>query len=206
MRMFGCKLSKLDGTEKKITKNLTNNVPSCYTFEKYLSPITDQGSTNMCVTHAVACFLNWVTDMKLKTPNKDNKVSLDDIYTIREDKKHDNGMTIKEALHYLKHHGVKSAIGILKINDYAMVGSELIAKQAILTNGPLIIALPVYDSTRNDFWNGGELEGAHCVTLVGYDNIGFKVRNSWGRSYGRNGYWTLPYSEWNKVKEAWTII
>ena len=59
---------------------------------------------------------------------------------------------------------------------------------------------------RNDFWNGAELEGGHCVAVVGYDKNGFIIRNSWGRSYGRNGYWTLPYSEFNKIKEIWTCI
>lgn len=204
--MLGCMPSKLDGTEKKIIKNLTNKIPETYSFENFLSPVTDQGSTNMCVTHAVACFLNWVTDMKLKTSRKDNKIAIADIYAIRSDKKHDNGMTIKEALHYLKSHGVKSASGLLKIHDYAIIGSAQILKQAIVANGPAIVALPVYNSTRDDFWNGTELEGGHCVAIVGYTKEGFVIRNSWGYSYGNKGYSVLPYSEFSKIKECWTII
>lgn len=206
MRMLGCMPSKLDGTEKKITKNLTNKIPETYSFQNFLSPVTDQGSTNTCVTHAAACFLNWVTDMKLKTSRKDNKVAIMDIYAAREDKKHDNGMSIKAALHYLKSHGVKSGSGLLKINDYAMIGSELILKQAIVANGPCLVALPVYDSSRNDFWNGTELEGGHCVAVVGYTKDGFIIRNSWGTGYGNRGYSLLPYSDFSKVRECWTII
>lgn len=204
--MLGCSLSKLDGTEKKVTKNLTNNVPRCYSFQNVLSPVTNQGSTNTCVAHGLACFLNWVTDMKQKTSKKDNKISIVDIYNSREDKKHDNGMSIKEALEYAKHHGVKSGIGTLKINDYAMIGSWLIAKQAILANGPVIISIPVYDSSRNDFWNGTEKEGYHCIALIGYNDEGFIIRNSWGTSYGKNGYWILPYKDFSKVRECWTMI
>ena len=206
MRMLGCNASKIDAHDKKITKNLTNKIPNEYSFVNYLSPITDQGSTNMCVTHALACFLNWVTDMKLKTSRKDNNIDLKQIYNARSDKDHDNGMSIKEALSLARTHGIKSNVGTIKIHDFAMIGSEQILKQAILCNGPVLIALPVYDSSRNDFWNGAELEGYHCVAVVGYDKNGFIIRNSWGRSYGRNGYWTLPYSEFNKIKEIWTCI
>lgn len=206
MRMLGCKASKIDAHDKLINKNLTNKIPEEYSFVNYLSPITDQGSTNMCVTHALACFLNWVTDMKLKTSKKDNKIDLNQIYSAREDKKNDNGMSIKEALSLARNHGIKSASGTIKIHDFAMIGSMQIMKQAILCNGPVLIALPVYDSSRNDFWNGAELEGGHCVSVVGYDKDGFIIRNSWGRSYGRNGYWTLPYSDFTKIKEIWTCI
>jgi len=206
MRMLGCKASKIDASDKILNRNLTNKIPSTYSFEKFLSPVQDQGSTNMCVTYALSSFLNWVTDMKCKTPNKDNAIDLDSIYSARSDKKNDNGMSIKEALSYVRNHGVKSKSGKLTINDYAVIGSMQILKQAIVCNGPVLIALPVYDSSRNDFWNGAELEGGHCVAVVGYDNDGFIIRNSWGRSYGKNGYWTLPYSDFTKVREIWTII
>lgn len=204
--MMGCKASKIDASDKKITKNLTNIVPQEYSFENYMSSIQDQGNTNMCVTYAFSAFLNWIVNMKLKTSKKDNNVDLKEIYSIREDKKNDNGMSIKEALVYAKKHGVKTNIGNIKINDYAIVGSQQILKQAILANGPCLIALPVYNSYTNDFWNGETLEGFHCVAVVGYNKNGFIIRNSWGRSYGKGGYWTLPYGDFNKAKEIWTMI
>ncbi len=38
--------------------------------------------------------------------------------------------------------------------------------------------------------------GGHAVMAVGYDdaNEWFVVRNSWGKNWGMNGYFTLPYS------------
>lgn len=30
--------------------------------------------------------------------------------------------------------------------------------------------------------------------------------DSWGTSFGRGGYTTLPYSQFNKVREAWTLL
>ena len=52
----------------------------------------------------------------------------------------------------------------------------------------------------------GSLLGYHAISIVGYDENGFIIRNSWGKSFCDNGYTTLPYEEFNKLMEAWTII
>jgi C1A family cysteine protease len=38
--------------------------------------------------------------------------------------------------------------------------------------------------------------GGHCVLAVGYDDATqlFKVRNSWGTSWGQAGYFQIPYA------------
>jgi C1A family cysteine protease len=42
---------------------------------------------------------------------------------------------------------------------------------------------------------GEQILGGHCVVLVGFDDQceTFTVRNSWGESWGDNGYFTMPY-------------
>ena len=52
---------------------------------------------------------------------------------------------------------------------------------------PTIIPLP----SQTDSQSGG-----HAVLCVGYDNLTqlFKIRNSWGREVGENGYFYMPYS------------
>jgi C1A family cysteine protease len=39
-------------------------------------------------------------------------------------------------------------------------------------------------------------EGGHCVCIVGYNDATqmFKCANSWGTSWGINGYFFLPYN------------
>jgi hypothetical protein len=39
----------------------------------------------------------------------------------------------------------------------------------------------------------GELYGGHAVTIVGYDDRGFLIKNSWGEAWGEGGYATLLY-------------
>ncbi|WP_062429692.1 C1 family peptidase [Herbidospora daliensis] len=38
--------------------------------------------------------------------------------------------------------------------------------------------------------------GGHAFALVGYDETGFLVQNSWGPSWAGGGFATLPYDEW----------
>ena len=52
--------------------------------------------------------------------------------------------------------------------------------------------------------------GGHAVLAVGYDDQSqrFVVRNSWGRSLGQKGYFTMPYSYLltnNLSDDFWTI-
>ena len=52
--------------------------------------------------------------------------------------------------------------------------------------------------------------GGHCMAIVGYDNSkkAFKVRNSWGESWGLQGYCWIPYEYLTNVSLAsdfWVI-
>jgi Papain family cysteine protease len=38
--------------------------------------------------------------------------------------------------------------------------------------------------------------GGHAFLIAGYNDVGFLVQNSWGTTWGRKGYATLPYEDW----------
>lgn len=42
----------------------------------------------------------------------------------------------------------------------------------------------------------GRADGGHAVAIVGYTNDGFIIQNSWGESWGKNGFALLPYEDW----------
>lgn len=48
------------------------------------------------------------------------------------------------------------------------------------------------------------LLGGHAFTIVGYNEVGFLVQNSWGPKWGSNGFATLPYEDWlESAYDAW---
>ena len=47
-------------------------------------------------------------------------------------------------------------------------------------------------------------KGGHAYCLVGYNETGFLVQNSWGSEWGSRGFATLPYEDWlDSAYDAW---
>jgi hypothetical protein len=50
-------------------------------------------------------------------------------------------------------------------------------------------------------------QGGHAFALVGYTELGFIVQNSWGPSWGTNGFAILTYPDWIKHgMDAWVAV
>jgi hypothetical protein len=48
--------------------------------------------------------------------------------------------------------------------------------------------------------------GGHAFALVGYNDIGFIVQNSWGARWGASGFAVLPYDDWiANGTDAWVM-
>ncbi len=46
--------------------------------------------------------------------------------------------------------------------------------------------------------------GGHAFCIVGYNEVGFLVQNSWGAEWGHKGFATLPYDDWlESGYDAW---
>lgn len=46
--------------------------------------------------------------------------------------------------------------------------------------------------------------GGHAFALIGYNEIGFIVQNSWGEDWGAGGFAVLPYADWIRhATDAW---
>ena len=51
---------------------------------------------------------------------------------------------------------------------------------------------------------GAKVLGGHAYCLVGYNEVGFLVQNSWGTEWGKGGFATLPYEDWlDSAYDAW---
>jgi hypothetical protein len=51
-----------------------------------------------------------------------------------------------------------------------------------------------------------ETVGGHAFSIVGYDERGFYVQNSWGDSWGNNGIALWTYEDWfENITDAWVV-
>ena len=47
---------------------------------------------------------------------------------------------------------------------------------------------------------------SHAMTIVGYNNEGFIIRNSWGEDWGNKGYTIYKYDDWSSHWEIWSTV
>ena len=205
MKVFGLIPSIITPSTVKFQAPKSMPIPKKYSYRPYLSPVTNQGSDPYCIPHSMGCWLNWKENMKTGVKT-DNHIKYEDIYRSKTIK--GEGMSYQDAFKYLKTKGVKSDKGILKITEAGYIPSVTMLKAAILANGPCFGALPVYDSESDTFWKrtGSSIEGWHAITIIGWDESGYIIRNSWGVGFGDKGYIVLPYEDAKMFKEIWTIL
>jgi C1A family cysteine protease len=83
---------------------------------------------------------------------------------------------------------------------------------------PIVISAHYYTNgwgnvanLSNGVWNGvcgGVLDGGHAMVIIGYDDYksggAFLVQNSWGTSWGENGYFWIRYRDISKI--IWSAV
>ena len=191
--IYGFKQSELDGTEYQFIADV-QKLPKEFSYMKSLPKAINQGSSPTCVPCSISCFIDWQNDLYGEHKEFDIKK------VFKEAGGQDDGMTFKDALKYVRKQG--------SIKSYAMVGSILQLQHALVINGPCIGGLPVKDSSVTHFWNPdiSGFEGGHAIAIVGYDEEGFIIRNSWGTGYGDQGYAHLSYEDFSQFYEIWTLM
>ncbi len=181
---FGLLKSELTGDEKHFYKSQ----PVGQSFSHRIDLTYDQGSDPICAACAVCTFLSW------RFPDK----KWDPWELFRKVGGTSEGTSFKNILSYLKEKGI--------IQQYALIHSEQPLKTAIRVNGPCLGALNVYNSNSCNFWDGNNLEGGHGISLIGWHNEDFIIRNSWGDKWCKGGNTSLPGNRFNLLQEMWTII
>lgn len=202
---YGFKQSVIDGSEIIFGCSEKETLPQKYSYREFLPNVINQGGYSICVPCSLSAYLNWKINME-HGEVKDNSIALFDIYNSKTND--GDGMTFKAAFKYLRHEGVNTQQGKIKIGTYGKVNTIEDLKYAITLNGPCVGALPVYNE-RCEFWNknGRErLSGYHAISIVGYDEEGFIIRNSWGDEYCDSGYTKIKYDDFKKLIEIWTVI
>ena len=85
-------------------------------------------------------------------------------------------------------------------------------QQIALYNSPVILAMQVHEnfeylkSTDEFYVPSGNLIGYHAVVVVGYNMKGFKIVNSWGSNWGKEGYFWISEADFAKVADGGIVL
>lgn len=117
--------------------------------------------------------------------------------------------------------GARNAAAFHRKFEYLAVDHDLPSIKKCLADGyPISFGFTVFASFMSaevartgivpmpDFANEQQF-GGHAVTMVGYDDETrlFKIVNSWGPQWGRNGFCYMPYDfllNWKYANDFWT--
>lgn len=202
-------------------------VPKKLDLRNNLQKVRDQGSQGTCAAQSAACMKEW---QEKKDVNFDSYFSPQFIYNLRINSESE-GMYGRDVMRILYQIGccpeesyeygkVESKDKLLenteliqsssnyKIKHYAKLYTIENTKKALFQNGPCLICFPVYNHSEQ-MWipeQGQNMMGGHAMTVVGYTEDSFIIRNSWGENWGNNGYCYYPFSQWGSHWELWTTI
>jgi C1A family cysteine protease len=104
---------------------------------------------------------------------------------------------------------IESAGYHFKFAEYFRLKDELAIKTSIMENGPAAFSMYWFDDIKV---KDGIMQtkcvktkktGAHCMVIYGWNEIGWKVQNSWGGLWGDGGNVVIPYDV--HFEEVWGI-
>ena len=206
-------------------------LPTSYLTEGKVD-VLNQGVYSTCVAHAIAAAMGY-GEFKLGYDTYTNFSRGFIYANRRATDYQGEGMRIREALKQLNHDGdcvyadftynntypycrkkLLEKEGELKVKakphtvlNYFRCYGELEVKAAIMLQGAVIISIPVYEyglaaevklPTDSD-----QIDGYHAMCCVGWDETGWIIQNSWGKSFGTKGYCHIKYEY--PIKEFWGI-
>lgn len=226
----GCMPSPLDVRDYTRDQVCLTTYPIPKTYRISGMKILNQGSVGSCVAHACATALGYG---ELKTSPTAHDYSRGFIYGNRRATDHQGeGMYVRQALKQLNHCGdceykdfpynevypkVKARIEADKDNllkkaepykvvNYFRCYTDEDVKLALLNQGAVVISIPVYDSFAADCpipAADDKYRGGHAMCVVGWDETGWIIQNSWSALWGNKGCLHLPYKY--PINEFWGI-
>jgi len=158
-------------------------------FKHTLLHVQDQKGEATCVAYVAADILKYYNI----------HVNPDDIYKQRLDTKSD-GMYCRTAMKILQSYGIWK---------YARAETILDVKVSLYLSGLAMINVPMYN-IGTTMWKpvvrSQKIHNGHAMTIVGWNKIGFILKNSWGVDWGENGYTIFPYEDWGRHWVVWVTI
>ncbi len=160
----------------------------------------NQGNTPQCVGYAWA---HWIEDGPIEHGGKAPIIHPTLIY--KEAQKVDewvgekyNGTSVRGGAKYLK--------ATNKISSYLWTYDVNVLVSTLLTTGPVVVGTNWYSSMFTPDRNGlvraiGRIVGGHAYVINGVDTKTklFRIKNSWGRGWGKSGHAFISFADMDKL-------
>ncbi len=109
-----------------------------------------------------------------------------------------------------------------RINSFSKVSTQEGVKRALLESATPLVALIKHYEGNSKFWKRSKYtiasavkaraersevsrsEHYHAVLITGYNHDGLEIMNSWGEDWESQGFSTIPWKYWKRIKEIWS--
>jgi hypothetical protein len=227
---FGALFSKPDVRDYVASTTVTEFPDE---FELQLPKVKNQGSVSSCVAHALSIVVEYFnkkesgkyTQMSTGYIYGNRRFTLHKgkgLYTkdaIKTVAKYGNvphklfpvNVEVPDAIDEFEAvvDSIESEGYFFKFHEYFKLKDKDAIKESLMTNGPAIMSMNWYndikvvDGVMQTECSRNNKTGGHCMVIYGWDETGWKVRNSWGRNWGNKGNVIIPYNI--PLREVWGI-
>lgn len=231
MNKYGAIFSKPDVRDYKLVCGAKQyDFPA--EFELETCRVKDQGATGSCVAHALSSIIEYY-NTKQRNDDAEMSIGYI-YGNRKNSEHKGEGMIMRDALDAVRHYGdvpksdfpynaeVPVAIMLYqrsakdlydvgypnRISEYCRIETVNAAKLALMSGVPLLMAMEWYEDMvvedgvlKTNFVGYG---GGHCMFIYGWDERGWKIQNSWGKEWGMDGKFVLPYEI--GMAECWAVM
>ena len=237
--IYNIKINRLDKTKLNFISITPKIIPSKIDLRNKFQSVYNQGNLGSCTANALCAlvgfnnklfngsrlFLYYNERILENDVQNDHGATLSDgiqtllIYGLCSETTWPyiiNKFNIKPSLNCYNEGLNHKSISVLNINN------DLISmKAALVNNNPFVVGIEVDESFESKYvaYTGlvpmpkktEKLLGGHAVVCVGFDDIRklWIMRNSWGKDWGDNGHFYLPYAYLlnnTLTSDLWCII
>ena len=227
---YGCKKEIVDKRDYKMFISSVKSTIYPNRYEITIPSVKDQGIVNSCVAHTLASFLEEVhkkENIQFSTgfiygyrpvgysqdqgmfPRQAVKTLLKIGDVPKESFDHNKELPEIKKLVDSKFDELKDLASKYKIQSYARIYTKQDIMNCLYNDITVPISIPVYNNLaydKNTFVikePNGECDGYHMVLLVGWNEKGYILQNSWGLDWADNGRAILPFDY--PIDSAWAI-
>lgn len=202
-------------------------------FELDMPKVKNQGAVGSCVAHSLSTVVEYFNqkesgkytqmstgyiygNRRFSINKGKGMITRDALHTVSKygdvpNKLFNLNVEVPEAINQFEAQvdGIEAEGYQFKFREYFKLNNEAAIKASIMKNGPAVMAMKWFDDIQvvDGVMKTNNVKSVktsgHCMVIYGWNEIGWKVRNSWGRNWGDKGNVVIPYNV--PLTEVWGV-